>query len=49
MEFQIEVYIKGLRNSSGKTLKDVAEVLNMDLADLSKIENGQRKKASWPV
>lgn len=42
MEFQIGAYIKELRNNSGKTLKDVAEVLNMDLANLSRVENGQR-------
>ncbi len=42
MEFSIGSYIKELRSSGGKTLKDVAEVLNIDPANLSKIENGQR-------
>jgi DNA (cytosine-5)-methyltransferase 1 len=42
MEFLKGSYIKELRNNSGKTLKDVAEALNMDPANLSKIENGQR-------
>lgn len=35
-------YLKQLRIQNGKTLKDVANVLNINIANLSKIENGIR-------
>lgn len=43
MEFSIGRYIRQLRTDSGKTLKEVARILNLDVANLSKIENGQRE------
>ncbi len=35
-------YIKGLRNESGLTLTQLAAQLDLDSANLSKIENGKR-------
>lgn len=42
MDFSIGAYLKELRNNHGKTLKEVAKVLSIDVANLSKIESGHR-------
>jgi len=42
MELSIGGYLKGLRISKGKTLKDLANILSIDIANLSKMENDQR-------
>lgn len=42
MDFSIGTYLRELRSNQGRTLKDVANILNIDVANLSKIENGQR-------
>lgn len=42
MDFSVGAYLKELRNNHGKTLKEVAEVLSIDVANLSKIESGHR-------
>ena len=36
-------YIRSLRNEKGWTLSQLASMLNIDLANLSKIENGKRE------